>query len=82
VESTAGIEQPGKMNGSPEILSNDAATLIMTVILIFTLYWSTRGFIQSPKFYEPHLLFYHTYIWPLPLAGPPVLKLLYRFPAA
>jgi hypothetical protein len=36
------------MNGSPETLSNDAATLIVTVILIFTLYWSIRG-LPGPK---------------------------------
>ena len=46
VESAAGIEYLGKMNARPETLSNDPATLIVTVILIFTLYWSIRGLIQ------------------------------------
>ena len=30
------------MNGTAEIFDNDTATLIVTVILLFTLYWSER----------------------------------------
>ena len=54
------------MNGSLETLSNDAATLIVTVILIFTLYWSTRGFIQSFQRYNSILVvFYLVFLAPI-----------------
>jgi hypothetical protein len=66
VESAAGIEQPGKMNGSPGTLSNDAATLIVTVILIFTLYWSIRGFIQLFQRHNSILvIFYLVFLFPI-----------------
>ena len=34
------------MNSTAEIVDNDTTTLIVTVILLFTLYCSIRGFIQ------------------------------------
>tara|TARA_B100001564_G_C20164073_1_gene456677 strand:+ start:239 stop:526 length:288 start_codon:yes stop_codon:yes gene_type:complete len=54
------------MNGSPETLSNDAATLIVTVILIFTLYWSIRGFIQLFQRHNSILvIFYLVFLFPI-----------------
>ena len=54
------------MNGSPETLSNDAATLIVTVILTFTLYWSIRGFIQLFQRNNSILvIFYLVFLFPI-----------------
>ena len=54
------------MNGSPETLSNDAATLIVTVIVIFTLYWSIRGLIQLFQRHNSILvIFYLVFLVPI-----------------
>jgi hypothetical protein len=54
------------MNGSPETFSNDAATLIVTAILIFTLYWSIRGLFQLFQRHNSILvIFYLVFLFPI-----------------
>jgi Na+-driven multidrug efflux pump len=54
------------MNGTPETLSNDTATLIVAVILIFTLYWSIRGPIQLFQRHNSILvIFYLVFLFPI-----------------
>ena len=66
VESAAEIQYPRKMNISPETLSDDTATLILTVILVFTLYWSIRGFIQLFQRHNSILvIFYLVFLFPI-----------------
>ena len=66
MESAVGIEWLRKMNGSQETLSNETATLIVTVILIFTLYWSIRGFIQLFQRHNSILvIFYLVFLFPI-----------------
>ena len=66
MESSVGIEWLGKMIGSQETLSNDTPTLIVTVILIFTLYWSIRGFIQLFQRHNSILvIFYLVFLFPI-----------------
>jgi hypothetical protein len=54
------------MNSSPEMLSNDTVTLIATVALIFTIYWSIRGFVQLFQRHNSILvIFYLVFLFPI-----------------
>ena len=54
------------MNNAAEIFNNDTTTLIVTVILLFTLYWSIRGFIQLFQRNNSILvIFYLVFLFPI-----------------
>ena len=54
------------MNSTAEIFDNDTANLIVTVILLFTLYWSIRGFIQLFQRHNSILvIFYLVFLFPI-----------------
>ena len=54
------------MNSTAEIFDNDTTTLIVTLILLFTLYWSIRGFIQLFQRHNSILvIFYLVFLFPI-----------------
>jgi len=54
------------MNGTAEIFDDDTNTLIVTVILLFTLYWSIRGFIHLFQKHNSILvIFYLVFLFPI-----------------
>ena len=54
------------MNSGPDTIDSDTATLIVTVVLIFTLYWSTRGLIQLFQRHNSILvIFYLVFLFPI-----------------
>ena len=55
------------MNSTAEIFDNDTTTLIVTVILLFTLYCSIRGFIQLFQKHDSRLVILYL-VFPFPLA--------------
>ena len=54
------------MDNTVESFANDAVTLIVTVLLLFTLYWSIRGFIQLFQRHNSILvIFYLVFLFPI-----------------
>ena len=54
------------MNSAPDTIGSDTATLIVTVVLIFTLYWSIRGLIQLFQRHNSILvIFYLVFLFPI-----------------
>ena len=54
------------MNNTAKIFENDTATLIVTVIILFTFYWSIRGFIQLFQRHNSILvIFYLVFLFPI-----------------
>ena len=54
------------MNSALDKISSDTATLIVTVVLIFTLYWSIRGLIQLFQRQNSILvIFYLVFLFPI-----------------
>ena len=54
------------MDSTAETLNNDTVTLIVTVLLLFTLYWSIRGFIQLFQRHNSILvIFYLVFLFPI-----------------
>ena len=66
MESTALLEKAEKMNNAQDTIGYDNATLIVTVVLIFTLYSSIRGLIQLFQRHNPILvIFYLVFLFPI-----------------
>jgi uncharacterized membrane protein YkvI len=54
------------MDSTVESFTNDTVTLIVTVLLLFTLYWSIRGFIQLFQRHNSILvIFYLVFLFPI-----------------
>ena len=54
------------MNDTAEIFDEDTNTLIFTVILLFTLYWSIRGYIHLFQKHNSILvIFYLVFLFPI-----------------
>ena len=54
------------MNSTAEIFDDATNTLIVTVILLFTLYWTVRGFIQLFQKHNSILvIFYLVFLFPI-----------------
>ena len=66
MESTALLEKAEKIHNAQDIIGNDTTTLIVKIVIIFTLYWSLQGLIQLFQRHNSILvIFYLVFLSPI-----------------